>query len=78
MVGGVLHTDQVLVGPSVQVRVLTTDVSVSSIARLTLTAVHGVGKVSQVVTAGVLVAVVAPIQAGVTWCTHLEGEEVKN
>lgn len=66
VVGGILHTNQVRIGPSIQIRVLSTDMAVTSVARLALTAVHRVSEVSQVVTAGVFIAVVAPIEAGVT------------
>lgn len=72
MVGGVLHTHQVSVGPSVQVRVLAADVSVASVPGFALTTVHGVGELPQVVTAGVLVAVMSPVQAGVTGRAYLE------
>lgn len=74
MVGSVLHTNQVSVGPSIQICVLSADMAVASVARFALAAVHGIGKVPQVVTAGVLVAVVASIEAGITGRTHLESE----
>lgn len=77
MVGGVLHTNQVSVGPSIQIGVLSTDMAITSIARLALTAVHGIGKVSEVVTAGIFVAVVASIEAGITRRAHLEGVKEK-
>lgn len=72
MVGGVLHTNQVSVGPSIQIRVLSADVAVASVAGLALAAVHGIGEVSEVVAAGVFVAVVASIEARVTGRAHLE------
>lgn len=72
MVGGVLHTHQVSIGPPVQVCVLSTDVSVSGKAWLALAAEHGVREVAEVVAAGVFVAVVTSIQAGITGCTHLQ------
>jgi len=72
VVGGVLHTHQVGVGPAVQIGVLAADVAVASVPGLALASVHGVGELPQVVTAGVLVAVVTPVQAGVTGCAHLE------
>lgn len=75
MVGGILHTDQVSVGPPIQIGVLATDVSVARVAGLALTAVHGVGKMSQVVTTGVFVAVVTSIETGITRRAHLERQE---
>ena len=74
VVGGVLHTHQVRVGPSIQICVLSADMAVASIAGLALTAEHGIGKVSKVVTTGVFVAVMASIEAGITGCTRLERE----
>lgn len=68
---GILHTDQVRVGPTVQVSVLAANVTVSSKSRLALAAEHGVGEVPQVVASGVLVAVVATVQTGVAWCANL-------
>lgn len=74
VVGGILHTNQVSVGPSIQICVLSTDVAIASIAGFALAAEHGISKVAEVVTAGVFVAVVASIEAGIAGCTHLEGE----
>jgi hypothetical protein len=68
------HTHQVLIWPAVKVRVLPTDDAVASIARLALTAVHGVTVVAQVVTLGVLVAVMCPICAGVAGFAHLRAQ----
>lgn len=75
MVGGIFHTNQVSVGPSIQIGVLTTDVSVTRIAGLTLTAVHGISKVSQIVTTGILVALMASIKTRIARCAHLEKQE---
>lgn len=77
MVGGIFHTDQVSVGPPIQISVLTTDVSVACIAGLTLTAVHGLGEMSEVVTTGILVALVASIETGIARCAHLWSREVE-
>lgn len=74
VVGGVLYTNQGSVGPSIQICVLSTDVAVASIAGLALTAIHGISKVSEVVTAGIFVAVMASIETGITGCAHLESE----
>lgn len=78
VVGGVLHADQVSVGPSVQVCVLSADVSVASVARFALAAEHGVGEMSQVVAACVFVAVVASVEAGITGRAHLRGRRSTN
>lgn len=75
VVGGILHTDQVSVGPPIQIGVLATDVSVACVAGLALTAVHGIGEMSQVVTTGIFVAVVASIETGITRRAHLESQE---
>lgn len=71
VVGCVGHTHQVLVRPAVEVCVLSTDDAIARVARLALTAVHGVAVVAQVVALGILVAVVRPIRAGVSWLAHL-------
>lgn len=75
MVGGIFHTNQVSVGPSIQIGVLTADVSVACIAGLTFTAVHGIGEMSEVVTTGIFVALMASIETGITRCAHLESQE---
>lgn len=75
MVGGVFHTNQVSVGPPIQISVLTADVTVARIAGFTLTAVHGIGEMSEVVTTGILVALMASIETGITRCAHLESQE---
>ena len=72
VVGGVLHAEQVLVGPPVQVRVLPADVAVAGVARLALAAEHGVGEDAQVDAVGVLVAVVAAVQTRVARRADLE------
>lgn len=72
VVGGILHAHQVGVGPAIQVGVLTADVPVPGVTRLALAPEHGVGKVAQVVAAGVLVAVVTPVRTGIPWCADLE------
>ena len=72
MVGGILHTNQVGVRPSIQIGVLSADMAVASITRLALTAEHGVGKLPEVVAAGVFVAVMASIEAGITGCADLQ------
>lgn len=73
VVGGVLHTQQVVVGPSVQVAVLPTDVTVPCIPRFALTAKHGVAVDAQVDAVCVLVAVMASVLTRVTGFAHLKG-----
>lgn len=48
--------------------------AIASVARFAFTAEHGISKMSEVITACVLVAVVASIQTGITRCAHLERE----
>lgn len=74
VVGGVFHTEQVRVGPSIQVRVFSTDVSVPCVARPAFTAEHGLREETQVDAVGVLVTVVAAVLARVTRSANLEGE----
>ena len=74
VVGGVFHTEQVRVGPSVQVRVFSTDVSVPGVARPAFTSEHGRREEAQVDAVGVLVAVVAAVLARVTRNANLKGE----
>lgn len=74
VVGSILHTNQVSIGPSIQICVLSTDMAIASVARFALAAVHGISEVSEVVAAGVFVAVVASVEAGITGCAHLENE----
>lgn len=66
VVGGVLHTMQVNVWPSVKVTVLSADTAVPSVPWLALAAVHGLGKDAQVDAVCIPMAVVAPVLAGVT------------
>lgn len=72
MVGSILHTQQVIVGPSIQVSIFSTDVAVAGISWLALAAEHGVREDAQVDTVGVFVAVVAPILARVTRLADLK------
>lgn len=77
VVGGVCNTQKVTVRPAIQVSVLPTDVPIASIARLALTAVHGVREDAQVDAVGMFVAVVSPVLARVTWHTHLARQSGK-
>lgn len=77
MVGSILHTHKVSIRPAIQIRVLATDVSIPSVARLALTAEHGVCEMAQVVAAGILITVMASIKARITRCAHLQIGQVK-
>lgn len=72
VIGSILHTLKVSIGPAIQICVLPTDVSISSIARLALTAEHGLCEMAQVVASGILIAIMASVEAGITRCTHLQ------
>lgn len=72
VISGVFHTQQVIVGPSIQVTVLSTNASIPSIPWLALTAEHGLGEDSQVDTVCIFIAVVASVFAGVTRSTNLK------
>lgn len=46
--------------------------AIASIARLAFATVHGIGKVSKVVTAGIFIALVASVDAGITRSADLK------
>lgn len=71
VIGSIRHTHKFSIRPAIKIGVLSTDVSISSIARLALTAEQGVGKLTQVVAASILITVMASIKAGITRCAHL-------
>lgn len=48
VVGGISSTHQVLVGPTIQIRIFSTDKAISSITNFTLTFVHRVTEVAKV------------------------------
>ena len=73
VVGGVLHTHQVVVGPSVQVAVLSTNVAISCVPGFALTAEHGLAVDAQVNAVCISVAVVAAILTRITGLANLEG-----
>lgn len=72
VVGGVLHAHQVVVGPSVQVTVLSTNMTISCVPRFALAAEHGLAVDAQVNAVCVFVAVVASILARITGFANLE------
>lgn len=78
MVGGICSTHKILVGPSIQIKVLSTDDAVSSITNTAFTLVHRVTEVSQEDAFSILVATVAVILTGVVGFTHLFMKKKKN
>lgn len=71
MVGGICSTHKILVWPSIQIEVLSTNDAVSSITNTALTLVHRVTEVSQEDAFSILVATVAVVLTGVVGFTHL-------
>lgn len=71
VVGSILHTQQVLVGPSIQVSVLSANMAIPSIPWLALASEHRVGVDAQVDAVCIFIAVVATILARVTGCANL-------
>lgn len=72
VVGGVLHTHQVSVGPSVQVTVLSTNMAIPSIPWLAFAAEHGLREDAQVDAVCIFMAVMATILARVTGFANLK------
>lgn len=71
VIGCVLDTHKISIGPAIKISVFSTDVAISSKARSALTAVHGVCEMTQVVAASVLIAVVASVETGIARRAHL-------
>lgn len=71
VVGCIRHTQQVSVGPTIQVTVPSTDTAVPCISWLALTAEHGIGEDAQVDAVCVFIAVVAAILTRVTGFANL-------
>lgn len=71
MIGGICSTHKILVGPSIQIKVLSTDDAVSSVANTALALVHRVTEVTKEDAFSILVATVAVVLAGVVGFTHL-------
>lgn len=71
VVGSILHTHQVSVGPPVQVTVLSTNTSIPGIPWPALTAEHGLGEDTQVDAVCISVAVVRTILTRVTRLANL-------
>lgn len=76
VISGVGTTHEVVIGPSVQVRVFSTDETISSVAGPALTLVHGVTEVVDVDAFGIFVAVVGFVFAGVLWLAHLQQKKI--
>lgn len=76
VVGGILHAQQVSVGPSVQVTVFSANATVAGVSRLALAAKHGLGEDTQVDAVCIFVAVVATILAGIAGFANL-GEKMQ-
>lgn len=72
MVSSIGNTNQVLIWPSIQVSIFSTDDAIASIAWFTFTAIHGVTKVAKVIAFGILVAVMCSICAWIAWLADLE------
>lgn len=72
VVGGVLHTQQVSVGPSIQITVLSANMTIPSISWLALTAEHGLRVDAQVDAVCIFMAVMATILARVAGFANLK------
>lgn len=72
VVGSILHTQQVSIGPSIQISVFSANMAIPSIPWLALTSEHGFGVDAQVDTVCIFIAVVATILARVTGCANLK------
>lgn len=75
VISGVSATHEVLIGPAVQIRVLSADEAIPSVTSATLTLVHGVAEVADVDAFRMFVAVVGFVLARVLGFTHLNGQQ---
>lgn len=75
MVGCISAAHEVLIGPTVQIWVLSTDEAVPSVTSATLTLVHGVAEVADVNAFCMFVAVMGFVLARILGFTHLNKEE---
>lgn len=71
VISGIGCTNQILIRPSIQVRVFSTDKTIPSIASLTLAFIHWVAEVVDVDAFSKSVTVVSFIFARVLWFAHL-------
>lgn len=74
VISGICVAHQVVIGPAVQVRVLSANEAVSGVARPTLALVHGIVEVADVDAFGIFVAAVGLVLAGILGLTHLKGK----
>lgn len=75
VVGCISAAHEVLIGPAVQIRVLSTDEAVPGVTGATLALVHGVAEVADVNALCMFVAVMGFFLAGILGFTHLNEEE---
>jgi len=79
VVSGIGNPDQVLIWPSNQVSIFSTDYAIASIAWFTFTTIHWVTEVAKVIAFGILVAIMCSIRAWITWLADLEDHtEIKS
>lgn len=71
VIGSILHTQKVSVGPSIQITVFSTNTPIPGIPWLAFTAEHGLGEDTQVDAVCIFIAVVATILTGVTGLANL-------
>lgn len=71
VIGGVLHTHQVSVGPSIQVTVLSANTAIPGIPWLALTPEHGLGEDAQIDAVCIFMTVVATVFARITGSANL-------
>lgn len=72
VVGSILHTEQVSIGPSVQIGVLSANMAIPSIPWLAFTSEHGFREDAQVDAVCIFIAVVATILARIAGCANLK------
>lgn len=75
VVGCISAAHEVLIGPAVQIRVLSTDEAVPSVTSATLALVHGVAEVADVNALCMFVAVMGFVLARILGFAHLNEEE---
>lgn len=75
VISGVSAAHKVMIGPAVQIRVLSADEAIPSVTSATLAFVHGVAEVTDVDAFRVLVAIVGFVLARVLGFTHLNGKK---
>lgn len=71
MVGGISSTHQVLVGPTIQIRIFSTDKAISCVANLTVTFIHRITEVAKVDAFGESMTIMCLVLARVVRFTNL-------